>query len=198
MQKIILVRPGATDYDLQGRIQGTIDIPLCEDGQQQVEASVSEIVAQPSVGNSPIAVYASPNQSAEQTATIIADALDLKPRTLEKLSNLDQGLWQGMLVDDVRSKQPKVYRQWQEQPETVCPPEGETVMSAMQRVAGVLKKLIKKHRDDDAIVLVTPEPLASVVRHVVRQDSLGDLWKGSKECGQWEAIAVPTELVGAT
>jgi len=198
MQEIILVRPGATDYDLQGRIQGTIDIPLSEDGQHQVEASASEIVAQSLQAEAPSAVYASPNQSAEQTAALIADALDLKPRTLERLTNLNQGLWQGMLVDDVRSKQPKVYRQWQEQPETVCPPEGETVMAAMQRVAIVLKKLLKKHREDEVIVLVTPEPLASVVRHVVRQDALGDLWKGSKECGQWESIAVPPEVVGAT
>ena len=32
-----------------------------------------------------------------------------------------------MLFDEVKSKQPRVYRQWQEQPDTVCPPEGETL-----------------------------------------------------------------------
>ena len=35
-----------------------------------------------------------------------------------------------MLIDDVKRKQPKVYRQWQEQPEIICPPEGEMLSEA--------------------------------------------------------------------
>ncbi len=55
----------------------------------------------------------------------ISEALGLKLKKLDHMENLNQGLWQGVLIDDVRVKQPKVYRQWQEHPETVCPPEGE-------------------------------------------------------------------------
>jgi broad specificity phosphatase PhoE len=40
MFKLLLIRPGVTEYDQQGRIQGTLDIPLCEDGRRQVEAMV--------------------------------------------------------------------------------------------------------------------------------------------------------------
>ncbi len=43
------------------------------------------------------------------------------------MQNLNLGLWQGMQVAEVRHKQPKVYRQWQEQPENVCPPDGEMI-----------------------------------------------------------------------
>ncbi|MEM9184889.1 MAG: histidine phosphatase family protein [Planctomycetota bacterium] len=193
MQKLLLIRPGATEYDRQGRILGTIDMPLSDDGRRQVASSLDAIRAE-----SPVAVYTSPCQSATETAGVIGEALDLRVKTLDKLVNLDHGLWQGMLVEDVRSKQPKVYRQWQEQPETVCPPEGETVMEAMQRVAAVLKKMVRKHRDDTVVALVAPEPLASVVRHVVRQDALGDLWKSAEVCGQWEAIEVPAALAGVS
>lgn len=193
MQKVLLIRPGATQYDQQGRILGTLDVPLCVAGREQVESSVEAIAAE-----APQALYTSPCQSAEETASVLADALDLKVKTLDKLENLDHGLWQGMLVADVREKQPKVYRQWQEQPETVCPPEGETIMAATQRVAGVLKKLLKKHRDDVAIALVIPEPLASVVRHVVRQDELGDLWKSPDVCGKWEVVEIPATLAGSS
>ena len=38
---------------------------------------------------------------------------------------MNHGLWQGMIIDEVKRKQPKVYKQWQEHPENVCPPEGE-------------------------------------------------------------------------
>ena len=69
-----------------------------------------------------------------QTAEQIARSLGVKRKKIERLQNLHQGLWEGMLVEDVRHKQPKVYRQWQEQPENVCPPEGEMLSEADQRV----------------------------------------------------------------
>jgi broad specificity phosphatase PhoE len=191
MLQILLIRPGATEYDQQGRVQGTLDIPLCEDGRLEVEALVGELSGQPVA-----AIYASPCQSAQQTAAALGAAREVKVKTLDKLPNLDHGLWQGMLVTDVKTKQPKVYRQWQEQPETVCPPQGETISSAKQRVQAAVNKLIKKHKSDGAIALVVPEPLSSVVRHVLRHDELGDLWQCSSGAAKWELIDVP-ETVAA-
>src|SRR5262245_44961371 len=171
MFQILLIHPGCTEYDQQGRVQGTLDIPLCEDGRQEVEALIGELS-----GRKIAAIYSSPSQSAQQTAETLAAAHDLKVKTLDKLQNLDHGLWQGMLVDDVKKKQPKVYRQWLEQPETVCPPQGETVVDAKERVQAALTKLIKKHKSDGVVALVVPEPLASIVRHVLTRVDLGDLW----------------------
>ena len=56
------------------------------------------------------------------------------------MQNLNLGLWQGMQVSEVRHKQPKVYRQWQEQPENVCPPDGEMIEQAEQRIRTVMNK----------------------------------------------------------
>jgi probable phosphoglycerate mutase len=191
MQQILLIRPGATEYDQQGRVQGTLDIPLCEDGRHEVEALVGELRGQPIA-----AIYASPVQSAQQTAEAVAATLDLKVKKLDSLQNLDHGLWQGMLVADVKTKQPKVYRQWQEQPETVCPPQGETLGSARQRVQVALAKLLKKHKSHGLFALVAPEPLASVIRNVLRQDEWGDLWQCCTARAKWELIEVP-QAVGA-
>ena len=186
MVQILLIRPGTTEYDQQRRVQGTLDIPLCEDGRQQVETLVDTLRAQPIA-----AIYAGPTQSAEQTAEVLAQALDLKVKTVDKFQNLDQGLWQGMLVADVKSKQPKVYRQWQEQPETVCPPHGETLVSAKQRASAALAKILKKHKADPVVAIVAPEPLASVIRNVVKNEDYGDLWQIANETAQWQLIDVP-------
>jgi broad specificity phosphatase PhoE len=191
MFQILLIRPGTTEYDQQGRVQGTLDIPLCEDGRQEVDAMVGQLRQQPIT-----AVYSSPSQSAQQTAEALAAKLDLKVKTVDKLENLDHGLWQGMLVSDVKAKQPKVYRQWQEQPETVCPPQGETLSDAKERVQGALAKLVKKHKSEGLLAMVVPEPLASVVRKVLRQDDWGDLWHCSEAAAKWELIDVP-QTVGA-
>ena len=120
MLRIILVRPGSTDYDEQERIQGTLDIPLNAQGMAEV-ARITQELRDKEIDM----VYASPCESAQQTAHAIAEGLDLKWKRLDRLRNLDHGLWQGMQISEVRHKQPKVYRQWQEQPENVCPPEGE-------------------------------------------------------------------------
>ena len=130
MVQIVLIRPGSTDYDEQGRIQGTLDIPLSEQGTREVERVIEEIR---NLGIE--AIYCCPCQSACQSATTIAEALGLKVKKLDTLRNIDHGLWQGMLIDDVKRKQPKVFRQWQEQPGIICPPEGESLRVHVEVVA---------------------------------------------------------------
>ncbi len=96
-----------------------------------------------------------------------------------------------MLVSDVRAKQPKVYRQWQEQPETVCPPQGETINAARQRVQGVLARLAKKHKNGGIVAIVAPEPLNSVFRNVLRSEEFGDLWQSPNGRTNWDLIDLP-------
>jgi probable phosphoglycerate mutase len=185
MLRILLIRPGATEFDEQGRIQGTLDIPLSTSGMRQTSEIISGVRGEPID-----AIYASPCQAAQQTADALASIVGVKHKTVKELHNINHGLWQGMLVSDVKAKQPKVYRQWQEQPETVCPPQGEPLSAAKQRVAGALRKLLKKHKLTGAIAIVAPEPLATVIHNVLCQDELARLWKSGMGCGKWEAIEV--------
>jgi len=92
-----------------------------------------------------------------------------------------------MLIEEVKQKQPRVYRQWQEQPESVCPPQGETIDHARERVAAGMAKLLKKHKDG-VVGLVVPEPLASLVREYLCHEELGDLWQANCEHGRWMVI----------
>ncbi len=188
MSQLVLILPGATDYELQGRIHGDIELPLCPEGQAEVERVGRELQ------NLGIEVlYTSTCEWAKQSADALGKLLSVKVKKLDNLQNLDHGLWQGMLIEEVKQKQPTVYRQWQDQPETLCPPEGETIDHARGRVATALTKVLKKHKDG-VIGLVVPEPLASVVREYLGQEELGDLWQANCEHGRWSVI----ELVAGT
>jgi len=189
MVKIILIRPGSTDYDQQRRIQGTLDVPLNEQGSAEV-ASLIDALRPLKLA----AVYAPGCQPAQATAKAIAEAFDVKFKRLDRMRNVDHGLWQGMLIDEVRLKQPKVYRQWQERPRYICPPEGEMLDHATDRVRACLTKLLKRHKSG-AIGLVVSEPLASLVRCLLNHDELGDLWKASSEHGPWEILEVEPEVL---
>ena len=189
MTKIILIRPGATDYDKQERIQGDLDVPLNPQGNGEVAKLVEELSKMPIE-----AVYAPPCEPAQQTARAIAEALDVKCRKLDRMKNLNHGLWQGMRVDEVRLKYPRAYRQWQDQPECVQPPAGETLDQASRRIDSTLAKLLKKHKEG-MIALVLPEPMASLARHHFNQEEIGDLWKASQGHGNWEMCEVRPSVV---
>jgi broad specificity phosphatase PhoE len=192
MVPVVLIRPCATEYDEQGRILGTLDVPLSEQGLRDIERIVAEIRP---LGIT--AVYCGPCASATQTATAIAEALGVKLKKIDSLRNIDHGLWQGMLIEDVKRKQPKVYRQWQEQPGIICPPEGEMLSEAAERVQAALTKTLKKHKEGP-VALVVPEPLAGVVLGQLLQREIGDFWKTSSACGKWEMISnQPQDVVQA-
>jgi probable phosphoglycerate mutase len=94
-----------------------------------------------------------------------------------------------MLIDEVRLKQPKVYRQWQDKPQCICPPGGEMLDQATERIRSVMAKLLKRHKEG-VIGLVVPEPLATLVRCLLDHGEVGDLWKAAFEHGRWEVLDV--------
>ncbi len=80
------------------------------------------------------------------------------------LRNFDQGLWQGLRIDDIRRKYPKVFKQWRESPETICPPQGEMVAEAVERIRKALRKPFKKN---SRFAVVASEPLATLIGCIV-------------------------------
>jgi broad specificity phosphatase PhoE len=192
MVQIVLIRPGSTDYDVQGRIQGTLEIPLNDQGREEVEQMIGQLV-----GRGIETIYCSDMEPAVQTAEMLGTALEARVKKMSNMQNLYHGLWQGMLIDEVKHKQPKVYRQWQEQPDCICPPEGEMLGSARQRVSAAMTRLLKKHKSG-TIAIVVPEPLASVVRCFLGCGGLGNLWRAGTEGEGWEVIEVGPQTLAAT
>lgn len=193
MVQILLVRAGSTDFDDQGRIKGTLDIPLNEAGKGQTGRLVAELHA-----IEIDQVYTSPCRSAKETAEVLAADHRIRVKSLDELQNIDHGLWHGKLIEEVRVSQPKVFRQLQDHPETVCPPEGEPVGAAVERVRAVINRLVRKH-SEGTIALVVPEPVASLVRSIICRCELGDLWKAECECGGWQMLdAQPEKLALAS
>jgi probable phosphoglycerate mutase len=187
MLEFFIIRAGATDYDQQGRIQGTLQIPLNDEGRRQAMLAGNELRGQ---GLS--VIYSAACLPAIETAEVIARGLSLKVKQLDQLTNLDHGLWQGLMIDEVKRKHPKVYRQWQENPCSIRPPEGESLSELRERVQASVQKLIKKH-PDGAIALVAPEPMASLVRCCLKQQEPCNLFNDESGC-VWELIKVETRV----
>ena len=160
MAEIFLVRPGHTDFDAQHRIQGLLDLPLSERGHRHIEEAVAQL--RPLKVN---VILSDPGEPAYTTAQQLGDALDVPVKEKSELRNLDQGLWQGLQLDEVRRKYPKLLKQWHLHPETICPPGGEPVCDAMQRITDVLKKPLRKYK---RVVIVAADPLATLIAGMLR------------------------------
>lgn len=180
--RIVLVRPGATSFDEQGRMKGSLDMPLCESGIEQ-----ARIVAQELSSLRIDAVYCAPCESAGQTAKQLVDGRDVKPKTIEAFRNIDNGLWHGKLIDEIRRNQPKLYRSGSERPETVCPPGGESIQDATSRVMKAIDRIMKRSRNH-VVALVIPDPLASLVAARLNGDALPEIWKVQTDSGHWQLI----------
>ena len=63
------------------------------------------------------------------------------------------------------------------------------LQAARERVASALTKLLKKHRDDQ-VILVLPDPLATIIHAMLASEDVGDLWKSECQCCRWEVIDV--------
>ncbi|GAC1471630.1 MAG: hypothetical protein NVSMB9_18000 [Isosphaeraceae bacterium] len=168
MTQVVLFRPGATAYDEQNRVQGILDIPLSERGRVEVSHLVASLPDSLD-GLTVEALYCGPSECVVRTAEAVGKALGLRPRRIEELRNLDQGLWQGLQIDEIKRRNLRVFRQWLDDPLTVCPPLGETVENALERIKATLKPLIKRHQGE-ALGLVVAEPLAQLIACHLRRD----------------------------
>ncbi len=164
MTQVVLIRPGATVYDEQDRIQGVLDVPLSDRGKAEV-AQLAERLS----GLDLSALYCGPGESVGKTADAVGRASGLRPKRIDDLRNLDQGLWQGLQLEEVRRRNLKVFRQWLDDPRTICPPQGETVEDALERIKAALKPLIRRHRDE-IIGVVAAEPIAQLISGYLRRD----------------------------
>lgn len=195
---LLVIRSGATDYDLQGRIRGTLDMPLAAEGIAAVTRAATQLAA-----DAPAALYTAGSACAIETGRIVGLACGLKPRRVANLGNLDLGLWQGRLVEEIRETQPRLRRQWQDNPWSVAPPEGELLEDACERVEAAIEKLFKRH-PSGRVALVVPQPLDAIVCWLVSGRSMGDLWSFDPEAdlvaelpvaAQWQpprrGVAVP-------
>ncbi len=157
-----VIRPGETEFDQQERVQGTLDLPLSEDGEQQV-GGIVDALRNCSIKQ----IYTSPNDPALSTARLIGGALGVNVKEVEALANVDHGLWQGLCIDEIKRKQPKVFKQWNETPESVCPPGGETCEEAYVRAQKALRKPMKRK---DNFVIVSSEPMATLLECILRHE----------------------------
>jgi uncharacterized phosphatase len=150
--KLLLVRHGETDWNLERRVQGQTDTPLNETGRRQAEALARELA------NERIdAVYASDLRRALDTARAIAGPRGLGVHLVPELREKNFGSWEGLTDDEVLERFPEA--------RTGPWGDAETPDDVVERVLGALRHIAERHPGDQVLVVSHGGPLRAVLRH---------------------------------
>ncbi|HTY79455.1 MAG TPA: histidine phosphatase family protein [Candidatus Bathyarchaeia archaeon] len=141
--RLLLLRHGETAWNRERRYQGWTDTPLSATGVQQAEAAARELKE-----HAFAAVYASPLRRARDTAAVIARPHGLEVETDPAFRELGFGEWEGLTLDEARSRDTALYQNWARTPHLVSPPGAETLAQARERVLAGLERLRAGHKDD--------------------------------------------------
>ena len=175
MKKLIVVRAGNTPWQEQGRIQGTVPLPLTEASKKEL-ASIAEKLSKEEGG----CLFCSGNESSGLTAEFLSGLCRWKIKKIPQLREMDYGLWQGLRIEDVKNRYCSAYKQWRKDPANVCPPDGEPLHEVHQRVGEGLKRIVKKNRSD-TVVIVAARMVSAVIECILKGIPLNQLWSVTDE-----------------
>ena len=145
---IYLVRHGQTDGSREGRYCGAIDIPLNATGRAMAEALASHYGGEPWA-----AIYSSPLQRARQTAEPLCKRTGLVLEVEPGLREIEYGAWEGLLPEEARASDPKLYGAWDADPGNVAPPGGESGHQIADRAVHALEAIRTRHPDGQVLAV---------------------------------------------
>ena len=145
---VILVRHGHVEGISPERFRGRSDLALTALGKKQAEETARYIAATWSVD----AIYSSPLHRCVDTANAIAEhqeqqlpSKSLTVQPLEQLIDIDYGIWQGALVEQVKSDHPELYDRWLKYPQLTVIENGETLADVQARIARAFNHMSHEH-----------------------------------------------------
>ena len=138
--RICFIRHGETDWNVEKRIQGQIDIPLNETGRAQALA-----MAFNAAHHNFSAVYSSDLSRAKETAEAVAEGRSLEVDTLPQLRERHYGIFQNVTKDEAGTRYPEAYAYYEARDIHYDFETGESLQAFSERVTQAVDWLIRHH-----------------------------------------------------
>ncbi|TKA13219.1 histidine phosphatase family protein [Actinacidiphila oryziradicis] len=148
-RRLVLWRHGQTAWNLEGRFQGTTDIPLTEIGVAQARRAARLLA-----GLQPYAIVSSDLQRAAATAAELAAITGLDISYDEGLRETFAGVWQGLTHQEINERFGDEYAAWK-RGEPIRRGGGELETEVADRVAPVVLRAAEKLPDSGTLVVVS-------------------------------------------
>ncbi|MFZ1180592.1 MAG: histidine phosphatase family protein [Herbaspirillum sp.] len=160
---LLLIRHGETDWNIDKRLQGHIDIALNAEGRRQAQA----------LENEPLdAIYASDLRRARDTARAIADLQGRTVRIDPALRERCYGGFEGLQHHEIAQRHPAHFAAWRARALDVRYPDGERVAETMREFSGRVVNAVQRLLSGDrhrTIAIVTHGGVLECIYRWARQ-----------------------------
>jgi 2,3-bisphosphoglycerate-dependent phosphoglycerate mutase len=157
--QIVLIRHGETDWNVEGRIQGHLQIPLNRRGRAQAESLGTHLQ-----GTRFDAVYSSDLLRALQTAQAIVRHSGHEIREDMRLREWDLGVLAGLRRTQAEHDQPRAARIRRDYLVDEPIPGGESIRQRFARVTAAVSDIAVRHRGECVLVVSHGGPIGDCYR----------------------------------
>ena len=148
--QVLLVRHGATDWNLQGRCQGATDLDLNEVGIRQAEQIAASLTNETIHG-----IYSSNLKRAQQTAQFISLHHQLPVFIETDVRELDHGELEGLTFAEIKENYSQFIQKWRTEPAEIRVPGGERLVDVARRAWNGLNRIVQLHTAQETLVVVS-------------------------------------------
>jgi len=146
--KLVIVRHGETEWNVQNKATGQLDSPLTPKGIRQAHAIADRLLRL-----SFTTLYSSDLGRAVQTANIIAEACGKKVIFDPQLREWNMGIFEGLTVSEMHKKFPQDRQDYERIGFEYVIPEGESLRQCRDRSFRVLNAIAERHLDETVVVI---------------------------------------------
>ncbi len=157
--RVLLIRHGTNDHVQKGLLAGrTPEVHLNEEGQKQASALAKRLGCEKIT-----AIYSSPLERCQETASPLAASLGLQFRMLDDVKETDCGNWTGQPLEALRKTE--VWQQVQFNPSLFRFPGGESMAEIQARMVTALESLRQQHTNETIAVVSHSDPIKLAIAY---------------------------------
>ncbi|MGB7337785.1 MAG: histidine phosphatase family protein [Phototrophicaceae bacterium] len=150
VKRVVLIRPGETDWNKIGRWQGIVAVPLNMHGIKQAQR-LAKFVR--NIGLD--VIYSSDVRRARDTAAVLSEYANVPIHYDARLRERHLGLWQGLSMNEMRDWYKKQYDELMSDPVNTPAPEGESRAQVAERVTASFNDILKTEYETIGIITHT-------------------------------------------
>ena len=180
--ELYIIRHGKTEWNKDKRLQGSVDIPLAEEGRRLAvisSAAMSTITFD--------RIYSSPLSRAYETACILRGDRKLDIIIDERLRELSFGDAEGRCFPELAGDDSCTFRYFFDRPELYTPVEhGETLEELCKRAASFMQEeILPLEQNCERVLIVAHGAINKALMRFIKQQEIADFWDGGlqRNCG---------------
>lgn len=151
MRRLVLLRHGESVWNAEGRIQGQRGSGLTEVGRAQAQATAAALAA----AHPHARVVTSDLPRCLETTAPLTAALGVEAELEPLLRERAFGDWEGLLRDEMASRDPERWERWRAGDDVIAEVGGESSTALVDRIEPVFRALLATTPDGATTVAVT-------------------------------------------